>query len=183
MAVLRPIAIALAAATCLGLTPPSATPTSLTEVQAKAAFLYNLALFVEWPPSAYPDSSSIVIGSTRNPVTAALRAIDGRVINSRTVVVRELGPGDDPRSCQVLYVPEMDREAQVWIARAAQAPVLTVSDDERLMRAGGIIRISFEQARLKFDVDVARAERSGLRISSKVLRLARVLRDGHVVSR
>jgi hypothetical protein len=36
---------------------------------------------------------------------------------------------------------------------------------------------------LKFDVDVARAERSGLRISSKVLRLARVLRDGHVVSR
>jgi hypothetical protein len=77
----------------------------------------------------------------------------------------------------------MDREAQVWIARAAQAPVLTVSDDERLMRAGGIIRISFEQARLKFDVDVARAERSGLRISSKVLRLARVLRDGHVVSR
>jgi hypothetical protein len=174
MAVLRPIAIALAAATCLGLTPPSATPTSLTEVQAKAAFLYNLALFVEWPPSAYPDSSSIVIGSTRNPVTAALRAIDGRVINSRTVVVRELGPSDDP---------EMDREAQVWIARAAQAPVLTVSDDERLMRAGGIIRISFEQARLKFDVDVARAERSGLRISSKVLRLARVLRDGHVVSR
>jgi hypothetical protein len=182
MEILKSLGAASLLASWLAVSVQPTSSAALTEVEAKAAFLYNLALFVEWPPASFRDPSALTICSTRsNPVVVALRSVDGRLVNGRTARVRELAATDDPRACQILYVAELDRESQLVVGPLAGSPVLTVGDDERFMRAGGMIRIAFENARLKFDVDVGRTDRGGLKISSKVLKLARVLRDGHVV--
>ena len=154
---------------------------SLTEAEAKASFLYNLALFVEWPPSG-AEGQPLVIGSAgSNAVVTALRAVEGRIVNGRPVQVKTLRTGDDARKCQVLYVAELDSDGTAWLAQVEKAPVLTVGDDEEFLRAGGMVRVTFRNARLKFDIDVGRTDRGGLKISSKVLGMARVVRDGHVV--
>jgi hypothetical protein len=156
-------------------------PTGLTEAQAKAAVLYNLALFVQWPQEAFDSGATLHFGLIRaEPVLRAMQGVEGRVINGRAVHIRGLHP-DDGDVCHVLYIPELDREGQSWLDKVDGKPVLTVSDDERFLRAGGMIRISFVDARVRFDIDIGHAERAGLKISSKALALARVVRDGRVV--
>jgi hypothetical protein len=158
----------------------SQPPTGLTEAQAKAAVLYNLAQFVEWPPDA--PGATMTIGLVRaSSVLTAMQAADGRVIHGRTVRIRDMQPGEETHTCQIVYIPDLDREGQAWLEKNARKPILTVSDDERFLRAGGMIRLSFVDARVKFDIDVGHAERAGLRISSKVLTLARVVRDGREI--
>jgi YfiR/HmsC-like len=155
-------------------------PTGLTEAQAKAAVLYNLAQFVEWPSDA--SGSTLTIGLIRAAsVLTAIQGAEGRLVHGRTVRIREMQPGDDAHVCQIVYIPDLDREGQAWLERVARKPILTVSDDERFLRAGGMIRLSFVDARVKFDIDVGHAERAGLKISSKVLTLARVVRDGREI--
>ena len=59
-------------------------------------------------------------------------------------------------------------------------PVLTVSDGKGFSQAGGIIELYVEGGRMRFAINVDAAERSGLRLSSRLLGLAKVIRDGHV---
>ncbi len=152
----------------------------LTEAQAKAAVLYNLAQFVEWP--ADMPGSTLTIGIVRaTPVLTAIQAAEGRAVQGRTVRIRDLQPGDEAHACQIVYLADLDREAQLWLEKAAHKPILTVSDDHRFLLAGGIIRLSFSGGRVKFDIDVGHAERARLKISSKVLTLARVVRDGREI--
>jgi hypothetical protein len=152
----------------------------LSEAQAKAAVLYNLAQFVEWPADA--SASTITIGIVRaTPVLTAIQPADGRVVQGRTVRIRNVQPGDEAHACQIVYLADLDREAQVWLEKVAHKPILTVSDDQRFLLAGGIIRLSFVGARVKFDIDVGHAERARLKISSKVLTLARLVRDGRAI--
>lgn len=161
--------------------PGQVPPAALTETQAKAAVLYNLAIFVQWPPESFDSHATLHFGLVRaEPVMRAMQSVEGRAINGRTVRVRNVSPDDAP-SFHVLYIPELDREGQACLDKVAGKPVLTVSDDERFLRAGGMIRVSFVDARVRFDIDIGHAERAGLRISSKALKLARVVRDGRVV--
>jgi hypothetical protein len=58
------------------------------------------------------------------------------------------------------------------LAQVQGAPVLTVGDTEGFLRAGGVINFVLEGSKVRFLIDQAAAERSGLRISSKLMRLA-----------
>ncbi len=168
-------------AATLQLASAQAPPGNLTEAQAKAAVLYNLALFVQWPPEAFDSNATLQFALVRaEPVMRAMLGVEGRVVNGRTVKVRSVRSDEDP-AYHVLYIPELDREGQGWLDKVNGKPVLTVSDDERFLRAGGMIRISFVESRVRFDIDIGHAERAGLKISSKALSLARVTRDGRPV--
>jgi hypothetical protein len=183
MAILKsPAALRLcacaAAILCLLAAPTAGT--KLPEPQAKAGFLYNLGLFVDWPTPA--RAATLDIGVVESgPVAAALRTVEGRTLKNRPVRIRELRQGDDPSAVHILYLGDMDGSAQAMLLQATASPVVTVGDDERFMRAGGMIRLYFDNARLRFEIDVAKADRVQLKLSSKLLSLARVLRDGHVV--
>lgn len=182
MAVLKATA-AIVFFAALPLVSAQAPPGNLTEAQAKAAVLYNLALFVQWPAEAFDNGGKLHFGILRaDPVMRAMSGVEGRVVNGRTVKVRTVG-SEDVQSWHVLYIPELDREGQTWLDKVSGKPVLTVSDDERFLRAGGMIRVSFVESRVRFEIDIGNAERAGLKISSKALSLARVVRDGRPVKR
>jgi hypothetical protein len=174
--------LAIVAVAALQVLAAQAPPSGLTEAQAKAAVLYNLALFVQWPAEAFESGATLQFGLVRaDPVLRAMSGVEGRFVNGRSVRIRSLKSVDE-QLCHVLYIPELDREGQAWLDRVNGKPVLTVSDDERFLKAGGMIRVSFVESRVRFDIDIGHAERAGLKISSKALILARVLRDGRVVN-
>jgi len=155
---------------------------SVTEAQAKAVLLYNVLAFVDWPPAA-PSDKRFVIGVAGDAeVLAALRPVDGQVVKGHTVSVRDVGEEDDPTGCHVLYLSgARERMNSTLLRRVAHAPVLTVGDDSEFAHRGGIISVCFEQSRLRFDVSLTNASRAQLKISSKVLGLARkVTSDGAV---
>lgn len=153
----------------------------LTEAQVKAGLLYNFISFVEWPPAAAGSVFVIgVVGS--DPVAVALRPLHGETDVSRRIEIREVEGAAEARLCQILYIPaSRDRQLPALLAALRNDPVLTVGEHEQFTRMGGVIRLYPERARLRLEIDLARAERVNLRISARLLDLARVVRDGHVV--
>jgi hypothetical protein len=146
------------------------------EYLVKMAFLFNFAKFVEWPPDALPrhqDTLTLcVLGG--DPFGSALDALRGKRAQERTIVVRRLTRLEEVASCQVVFVdrsaaPELSRP----LARTALLGILTVGDTERFAENGGIIELTRVHDTIRFEVNLAAAQRAGLRISSKLLRLAR----------
>jgi hypothetical protein len=152
----------------------TATP---TEVQIRAGFLYNFAMFVEWP--AAQAGEPLLVGVLGDDAFAfALRQIDGRQANGRTIVVKNVDEADDLARTSILYIGSADdRSAASALSRVARSPVLTVGASPRFTRIGGIVRLYTEGARLRFEINLSRSQQIDLRISSKLLGLAKIVKE------
>ncbi len=150
------------------------------EYQVKAAFLYNFARFVEWPAREASPSAEITIGVLgSDPFGEALdRTIAGKSVNGRALKVVRLKDARDAPRCQILFVELPTESALAGVLEAVgRAPVLTVGDAESFTRKGGVIRFFMEDNKVRFAINVDAAQRAGLKISSKLLALAKVIRD------
>lgn len=159
----------LAAAALCG--PASAAP--VQESELKAAFVFNFAVFTEWPQEALAGGAPLgLCASPDNPMLAALGALHDKLVNGHRVAVR---PALAPlRGCHVLVLHRADRARWAQIKQdLAGATVLTVSDDHVISADGAVIGLSVEQRRIGFDVDLTAARLARLNLSSKLLRLAR----------
>jgi len=148
---------------------------SAPEYAVKAAFLYNFTKFVEWPPEAFPDERSqfkvCVLGT--DPFGKSLDAIGEESVAGRRISLLHSGEIREPEGCHILFVSrsEKDRLPQV-LADLKQAPVLTVGDTGGFLDHGGIINFILEGGKVRFEINQEAAERAGIKISSKLLRLA-----------
>ena len=147
------------------------------EYQVKAAFLYNFAKFVDWPPEAFAGrSGKLVIGVIgEDPFGGALdQAINGKTIGGRSLVVHRLRWGQDLRSCHILFISSSERQRLPQIIQSLRgASVLTVGDMGQFNQQGGIINFVLEANKVGFEINSRGAHRARLRISSKLLALAK----------
>jgi hypothetical protein len=147
------------------------------EYQVKAAFLYNFARFVDWPGEAFSDAGApFVVGVIGNdPFGGALdQAINGKNIGGRQMTVRRLKWGQDLRSCHILYISSSERRHLPQIIQSLRgANVLTVGDMDQFNQQGGIINFILETNRVRFEINPRGADQARLRISSKLLALAK----------
>lgn len=146
------------------------------EYDLKAAFLFNFAKFVEWPASAFAGERAplTVCVYGEDPFGATLDAVvQGERVGERSFLVQRPDSVDDLGECHVLFVSrsEKDRLRDV-MAEVEGKPVLTVADTDGFLRAGGVINFILEGSKVRFLIDQEAAGRSGLRISSKLMRLA-----------
>ena len=160
-----------AAAPMWGVSVATADQATADEDQVKAAFLFNFARFVEWPP---PSTGPLVIGVVSDDAFAKTleRLVRDRTVDQRPVVMRRLRAGDDPATCHVLYIAGSPRERAAEILRRCSGPILTVGDTVQFLRDGGIIRFHTEDKRVRFQINRDNATAAGLKISSHLLKLA-----------
>jgi hypothetical protein len=148
------------------------------EYQLKAAFLFNFTKFVEWPAGRFADDTSpIVIGVLgRNPFEDKLaNLVKDRLVNGRAIVVRSVTAADDPRTVHVLFVPggeEPTGSAPAW----QNSAVLTVGESRAFAALGGNITFTQEGDKVRFEINLATAERDELKISAQLLKLATAVR-------
>lgn len=150
---------------------PAATP----EYQVKAAFIYNFMKFVEWPGDAAGPPGTISLGILgRDPFGDALDAVHGKYAKGRKVVVLHFRSLEEVKGCDLLFIcaSEKGRLSQT-LKFANNFRMLTVADQDGFCEAGGMINLVFVKNRVGFEVNVAAASRSKLRISSQLLKLAR----------
>jgi hypothetical protein len=151
-----------------------------TAPDLKAAFLINFARFTTWPLDALPAGSSLticVIGDNR--VADAIEDLARRQrIREWNILVRR-AKGDAAAGCHLAYwsASHVARE-QDQLQAMARKPVLTVSDSPEFMNFGGIASFFVDSGKMRFAVNPAAAGRAQLRISSKLLNLARIVKDG-----
>ena len=163
-------ACGLAAAAC------AAHAQGAPEATVKAAFLYKFAGYVEWPANAFPQAESpLVIGVMgAEEVAAELeKIVPGRHVNNRRVVARRVRSGETLRGIHLLFIGRTDPNLRAALAAAQQQGVLSVTDAERGLESGGAISFVTVEDRVGFEVSLEVAERSGLRISSRMLAVAR----------
>jgi hypothetical protein len=149
------------------------------EYELKAAILYNLTNFVEWPASAYPDSSAptIVCVLGRDPFGGALtNSIPKEGGKGRPVVVRRVQPGKDIRDCHVLYISSSEKKVVGQIfATLKGTNVLTVGEMSQFALNGGIIQFTLIDKQVQFEINLDAASHAGLKISCRLLALARLV--------
>lgn len=147
------------------------------EYDLKAVFLYNFVTFVDWPKDALPAQQPFVIGILgQDPFGAALdEVIAGEKFHNVPLQVRRCRTVEEARACQIVFISASEAARLPAILQDLKGrPVLTVGDTPQFLAAGGIIAFSTE-ARVQLHVNAAAARRAGLAISSKLLRVAKVV--------
>ena len=150
-----------------------------SEYQVKAAFLFNFAKFVEWPPNSFSDASAplriCVFG--QDPFGQELRDITNeKTVNGRKLEVSNVADLQQARKCQILFISSSEKKrTQQILAGLSGMGVLTVGDTKGFAEQGGMINFVLENDRVQFEVSRKAAEQAGLKISSKLLSVAKLV--------
>jgi hypothetical protein len=159
--------------------PLGAQSQVLTEYEIKAGFLFNFTKFVEWPAGTFVNSSApIILGIVgENPFGNLLtEAATGKAVNGRAVLVRQFKEGQDLRSCQVLFVALTDKKHIVQtLGKLKGSSVLTVGEGSGFTQSGGMIAFLVEGNKVRLEIDLRPASEAQLKISAKVIAVARLL--------
>jgi len=154
-----------------------------SEYQLKAVFLFNFAQFVDWPPSAAQDSQPpqppLLIGILGDdPFGSFLdETVRGERVGARPIQVRRYRRIADIEECNILFISRSESERVPEILSLLKnRPVLTVSDGDEFASQGGIIQFFTDKNRIRIRINLDAAEAANLTISSKLLRVAEVVR-------
>ena len=154
---------------------------SVDEYKLKAAMLYNLTKYVEWPDSAYAGSHApiflCILG--QDPFANSLTSIvSTETVNSRAILLRHLQRDTDTKGCHVLYIGSSERKSTPRILSALNGTgILTVGEMTQFAALGGMIQFSLQDQHVRFDINLNAASRAGLSISSKLLALAQIVKN------
>ena len=153
---------------------------AVTQPALKAAFLFNFAKFVEWPTDAVASSPLTLCVLDDVSVEDALsQLVNGDSVNGRMVTLLKGVRNHPLRGCHLIYVGDSDpARAIATLDEVKGAPVLTVGDGDGFARGGGMIGLFVEDGRMRFAINPNAAHRAGLRLSSQLLKLARIVKEG-----
>jgi hypothetical protein len=147
-----------------------------TKYQIEAAFIYNFARFVDWPTQVFTDASSpMVIGvfGKNRFGTDLEQTISGKMIGGHPLQFRQCASLAEATNCQVLFISDSEKNhLSKIISGLSGASILTVSETDNFLAAGGMINLRIVDDKMRFDINNSAAKSAGLTISSKLLSLA-----------
>ena len=150
------------------------------EYEVKAAYLYNFAKFVEWPAEApaTPPGTFVVTVVGADPFGRVLEeTLKGKAVGGARLVLRRARDASDVPPSHIVFVSESEHDRLGGVLdRLAGSATLTVGETEDFAEKGGVIRFRMEDDRVRLDINPESARRARLRISSDLLRLARIVR-------
>lgn len=144
------------------------------EYQVKAAFIMNFVNFIEWPDNVLP-ADTITIGVLgRDPSDGAIDALKGKTVKGRKVIIRHYDEPEDARNAAILFIsPSEKRSLPLILKTLRNRPVVTVGDQQGFARTGVMINMLLVRKRVGFEINLPASQRSGVRISSQLLKLAK----------
>jgi hypothetical protein len=146
----------------------------------KLAFLYNFTKFVEWPAASYRDAGAplVICIAGHDPFSHDLeRELQTRTAGGRWVEVRTLKPTDALGGCHIVFVPVTEKDQDRIVRDLNGSSTLTVGETEGFAARGGVINLTVEENKVHFEVNELAANRAGLKISSKLLGIAKIVKD------
>lgn len=143
------------------------------EYVVKAAFLYNFIKFVTWENEQTPESVSICAFGDPEFIRD-LKSIEGKKAHEKNISVNEMESLNKSIQCNVLFISRYESpDYKKIIAEAEKHRILTVSDIDGFAEKGGIIELfTTDDNKIRFRINIRAAEKSGLKISSELLKLA-----------
>jgi hypothetical protein len=150
-----------------------------TEYQVKAAYVFNFFKFVEWPgdPTNAAQAPWVIGVVGDNPIGQELpRLVAGKSVEGRALQVKIFQPTEDLRGCNILFISASEsKRLPLILADLHGASVLTVADMKHFLDSGGMIQFVIEDGSVRLAIDVGATSRARLKVSSKLLALARTV--------
>jgi hypothetical protein len=157
----------------------------MEEDTIKAVYTYQFGKFTEWPTTKFTNSEATlnfcILG--KNPFRRpALDAIEDKQVKGRHLRIEIYPSGllssEAIAGCHILFISESEKNRLRGIlAELREAPVLTVSDIENFAQHGGMIALVKSQQQVRFEINSVALRYAGLTVSSKLLELAKVVRE------
>lgn len=155
-----------------------AYPQQMPEHALKASYLYNFALLTEWP--AHPASTGqgehfYICLFGQDPIATSLRSIDGKPIHQQVIKVARIGSLHAARKCHLIFIGEAEsHRAPLLLNDLENYPILTVTDIHGI--TSSTLQLRIENERLVFDANLQRTKMNQIKLSSKLLQLAQIIR-------
>jgi hypothetical protein len=158
---------------------PVVAAQGVSEPALKAAFLFNFAKFTEWPDDPRGPTAPIVFCSTDDDVASALESsVAGRLIAQHPVVVNRVTVESISPSCGLLYTRVLEsRKLAAMLGQTRGAGLLLVGETEAFVTSGGAIGFFVDGGRMRFAINARAADRAGVRLSAKLLTLAKLIKE------
>ena len=158
-----------------GARPGAAEDSRVLEHRVKAAFLYKFASYVEWPAGSFPrPDSPLRIGVIGDDDLAAelTRTVAGRTVDTRSVTVLSSREADF-ESVHMVFIGRSQAGRLAALVRSLQQrPILIVTETDNALSQGAMINFLLAEGRVRFEISLAAAGRSGLQLSSRLLAVA-----------
>jgi hypothetical protein len=171
------LALAVALAWPAGLRAQSAKQ---REYEIKAAYLYNFIRYIDWPADTLPPAGGrITIGIVGdNPFGPAIDPLNGKQVKGCTLVVKQIIEAKDLEQCQIVFIcaSEKLRLPEIF-GELKDSKALTVSEIDGFASHGGIINFVNDRNKVRFEINPDAARRTGLNVSSDLLKLARLVKS------
>lgn len=172
------VAVVLCLSLAVGASGQSSDSAS-SEYLVKAGFIYNFAQLVQWPPAAFSQANSpIVIGILgTDPFGETIdRVVEGKKLEGRSLVVKRLKRGASVKDCNILFVSSSEAaRLEEVLQNTKNLPILTIGEMPGFAMRGGIINLTVEGNKIRFEVNIEAAKQANLNISSRLLALARIV--------
>ena len=158
-----------------------ATEPTFAPEDVKAAFLLNFGRLTEWPSEVllkFPRQFNLCVIGPAHIAERTAQVLQNETIKERKVAIVRRSPSQALADCQIVYIALDGRSAQISeiLSRLKTAAILSVSDHPEFTKLGGIIQFKLEAQRVGFKIYLTAAERAGLKVSSKPLNVAEVIR-------
>ena len=161
-------ALALLVSLSSGVTARADNP---SEYRLKAAFLFNFALFTEWPAEVGGVLNLCIHGT--DPFGKEIDALQGKAVGRRTIDVQRKPAGESLAGCQIVFIaPSAIGALPRVLERVQGRPVLTVADSVGAARRGAALNLAVDQDKVSFEANLQAARGAGLTLNAKLLRLA-----------
>lgn len=159
-------------AVCVG-APATAQNPSATVDRIKVAYVYNFAKFVEF---GLDEKSIRICVPGKDDLSGTLLSLNHRMAQGREIVVRKDVPLEQIKECHMVFVSELDARMLPAVTRQlGSAPVLLVSDGRHAVDQGAHLALIYNDDRVEFDVNLLGLQKSSIKASSQMLKLARAV--------
>jgi hypothetical protein len=149
------------------------------EYKIKAACLINFLKFVEWPEEGKTEAPEpIVIGILgQNPFGSFLDDLaKDQKVRGRAIHLKKLDPSDVVTGCHVLFFASVEKDRMGEILKTLEGrSILTIGEHRGFAQEGGIVNFFIEENKVRFEINPDQAKKSRLKISSKLLSLAKIV--------
>jgi hypothetical protein len=165
--------LAVAGVASAGLPTQSARAERPSRDEVEAAYLYNFGKFVRWPAGSAQGPLVICVAAQESFAPALSQLVTGEQIDQRPLEVKTLESPGGVAGCSILFLSSTGPgRTDAFLAAATGKPVLTVGDAPDFLVRGGAIQFVLVEDRVRFSVNLSAASRSGLGLSSELLKVA-----------
>jgi hypothetical protein len=148
------------------------------EYEVKAAFIHNFTQFIDWPPGAFEGEKSPfrigILGS--GLIDKPLMDLNGKKVNQRSLEISRVQNLEKISQYHVIFVnPSENKRTQSILKTLKGTGILTIGDTPGFAEQCGVVNFYLKSGKVRFEVNIEASQRENLKISSRLLRLARIV--------